>query len=554
MIDDKQNIISILEQITFLLELKGENVFKVNAFRKASGIISNIEGDIADRYEEGTLATVPGIGKGILSVIEDYFSLGYSQTYKDLLMEVPEGLIELNKIRGLGPKKALTLYNDFNILNPKMLEDACRSKEIAKIKGFTDKSAEKLLEELEFYKNSLGKIRVNIATELNSEIAEALSQIDVIEIFSVSGDFRRSMEIIEILEFVVFTNSPEIALKEIRDKLEIETLTYSEANTYKSKAKILIHLSTSLEEYNKILFSTTGSTEFIEKLKSIYPISYSTCSTEFEIFRDAGIKYIAPEMREVQIVERLNDDKFSDSDLELSAFKGCFHFHTNYSDGKNKLEEMITEAQKIGYQYFAVCDHSKASFQANGMSEERVFLQKEEIAKASDELGVTIFHGIEVDILKDGSLDFGNNFLENFDFVVASVHQRFSLNKDDMTSRMIKAVENRHTDVLGHPSGRLILERSEFEADFDKIIDACKANSVAIEINASAHRLDLDWRRIFAARDKGCIFSINPDAHRTTQLVNVNYGIKIARKAALKQSEVINCYNEDEFVKFIGRK
>jgi Histidinol phosphatase and related hydrolases of the PHP family len=188
------------------------------------------------------------------------------------------------------------------------------------------------------------------------------------------------------------------------------------------------------------------------------------------------------------------------------------------------------------------------------MSETRVFQQKEEIDKVAEEHNVKIFRGLEADILRDGSLDFGDDFLNNFDFVVASIHSRYALDKEEMTKRILKAVENPHTDVLGHPSGRILLERPEFEADFKKIIDACRANDVAIEINASPYRLDLDWRRVYYARDKGCIFSINPDAHSTSQLLNVKYGIMAARKGGMKCSEVINCFTLEEFNNFLGRK
>lgn len=551
--DDKQQILAIIDEITYLLELKGENVFKISAFKKAYSIISGIQEDLSQLFESGQLAQVKGIGKGILYVIADYFNLGYSAALREIKTEVPEGLIEINKIRGLGPKKAIQLYFEFGITNISKLENFCTSAEITKVKGFTEASAEKLIESITLYKQNQNFIRLDVAGILVDEILGIFSAFPEIEEFSVTGEYRRNLEVISTLEFVIMTQEPLSVLSELRMLLDVPDLEYSMPSSYADKINIIVHCESNNNDYCLTLYRTTGSEDFIQRY-NIQDINTNGLFSEHDVFKRFNLPYFNPEMREKELLPLIDDERFLASDLKLSDFKGCFHFHTNFSDGANTLSEMVFAGLAMGYEYFAVCDHSKASFQASGMWEDKVFKQKEVISAVAAEHKTTIFHGIEADILRDGTLDYGDEFLNNFDFVVASIHSRFSLNKEDMTARIIRAVENPHTDVLGHPSGRILLERPEFEADFDKIIDACCANNVAIEINASTYRLDLDWRRIFKARDKNCIFSINPDAHSTTQLGSVRYGIKVAGKAGMKSSEVINCYDLETFRTFLGRK
>jgi len=551
--NDKENLLRIIDRITYLFELKGENVFKINAFRKAYTILSGLQEDLALMFESGQMAELKGIGKGILSVIADYYNMGYSSALRELEDEVPPGLIEINQIRGLGPKKAVQLYYDHGVTSVQVLEQFCLSGELAKVKGFTDAGAEKLLDHIKMYKKNQTQIRLNDATRIVEEIEVVLKGCTGIELYSVSGEYRRNMEVISVLEFVILTQDQQKVLEQLKEKLGLPDLSYSEETSYGGRVKIMFHQEMNQHFFFETLYETTGSRDFVEKFH-VADSKSGEFNSEVDIFQKLGLAYISPEMREREYLPFIDDPRFSISTLSPEDFKGSFHFHTNYSDGSNTLTEMVTAASALGYEYFAVCDHSKASFQANGLREDRVFLQKEEIRNVATTLGKDIFHGIEADILKDGTLDYGDDFLINFDFVVASIHSRFSLNREEMTARIIRAIENPHTDVLGHPSGRILLERPEYEADYEKIIDACLANGVAIEINASAYRLDMDWRRLFIARDKGCIFSINPDAHSTSQLSSVKYGIKIAKKAGMRKDEIINCYSLEKFREFIGRK
>ena len=270
-------------------------------------------------------------------------------------------------------------------------------------------------------------------------------------------------------------------------------------------------------------------------------------------FQQNNLPYVAPPMREKQYFDA--PDKLRvQSDISFSDFKGLLHFHTDWSDGQNTLPEMLSEAENLGFEYAAVCDHSKSAFYANGLSKEQILKQKVEIDSLKSSQNIKIFQGIESDILNNGSLDYDNDFLLTFDFVTASIHSNFNMSKNEMTARIIKAIEAPFTDLFAHPTGRLLLRRNGYPVDIKKILDACAANDVAIEINASPFRLDLDWRNIYYAREIGCKFAINPDAHSTAGISNIKYGIMVAQKAGLQKSELINHYTEKEFISFINRK
>jgi DNA polymerase (family 10) len=299
------------------------------------------------------------------------------------------------------------------------------------------------------------------------------------------------------------------------------------------------------------LLITTGSEGFVNKMFGKKKLSGKN---EKEIFKNAKIPFIIPEMREDEFLAVKNKKLKENSDLSLDDFKGLLHWHTTWSDGRDTLETMLNEAVKLNFKYIAVCDHSKSAAYANGLKEDRILSQKEHLDKLKTQYNIKLFQGIESDILTDGSLDYPQEFLPNFDFVVASVHSRFNLDEKEMTTRIIKAVENPYTDLLGHPSGRLLLSREPYKNDTEKIIDACVANSVAVEINAHPKRLDLDWRWIYYARDKGCLFSINADAHSTSDILYLQYGVMIGRKAGLKNAEVINCFDLESFKQFLNRK
>ncbi len=549
---DKKDTITLLENIADIMDFRGENKFKVGAYRNGAISIRRFEGDFAKAVEQKELNKIKGIGKGLQAVIYEYFETGESLLYKQLRKEVPDGIEQLLGIKGLGARKINLLYNELGISNIGELEYACKENRLALLKGFGDATQNKILSEIEKLKYHSKFVLLNTAEEFADEIITKLEKIPEVLKLEVSGELRRGMEFISAISLVLLLKDRKKFLQKLKTKMEYEITGDIAAVKGYFSVPLNLHLAYSEEEYNKKLFITTGSDSFLTKLNA-EPTKLKG-NTEEEIFKSLKSPYIIPEMREEEYFKAKKRSLTASPDLDEQEFKGLLHFHTTYSDGRNTLDEMIGAAIEKGFEYAAVCDHSKAAFYANGLSEDRILKQKDEAEKMSAKKAIYVFQGIESDILADGSLDYSEDFLNNFHFVVASIHSRFSMDEAGMTARLLKAVENPYTDLLGHPSGRLLLSREPYKFDVKKIIDACAANDVAIEINSNPRRLDLDWRWIYYAREKGCLFSINPDAHSTKEIEYIKFGVIIGRKGGLTNSEVINCFDLPKFKKFLNRK
>ena len=549
---DKKQIVSLLEDISDMMEFLGENRFKVNAFRNGANTLRRMEDDLDELVQDKTLNQIKGIGKGLQAVIYEFYESGTSQLYDDLKQKVPEGISDILKIRGLGSKKVKVLYDELGISTVGELEYACNENRLALLKGFGKTTQDKILKEIEKLKFYNKFILLSTAEKLVDKILALISKLESVNKISVAGEFRRGMEIISSIDFVVLITEKKAFENELKTVVNFEHNGNKLIIKEDYNIPITFILTYSEEEYDKEFFIATGSKEFLEKLK----IDFSGISgkTEEEYFEEYRASFVIPEMREKEYFDVKDKKLLTHSDLSTNKFHGLLHFHTTFSDGRNTLEEMISEAKKEGFMYAVVCDHSKSAFYANGLTEERVLQQKQEIKTITSKIGLMVFHGIESDILQNGELDYSNDFLSNFDFVVASIHSRFSIEHDAMTNRIIKAVENPNTDLIAHPSGRLLLSREPYKFDVKKVIDACSANNVAIEINANPHRLDLDWRLIYYAREKGCLVAINPDAHSTGEIDYIKYGVMMGRKGGLMTSEVINCFSLAEFRKFLSRK
>lgn len=547
----KKETARLLATMADLMEFKGVNQFKVRAFRNGNQTLRRLEDDFEQLVKDRQLESVKGIGKGLVSVIYE-FALEEKTTALDELMDgLHDAILELFSIKGLGPKKIRAMYDELSIDSINDLEAAIEKDELSSLKGFGAKTQQKILEEVRRYQRDKNYVLFSTAREYGQKIAAALDEIDSVKEYSPVGEYRRHSEIISRLEFIVWSDAPDKAISLLKKEFE---------KARKEKDHVLIELDMcdaavffceTKKEYIKELFLKTGSAEFIEKSG----IDTGSIASEKEetIFTKENLDVVPPEMRE-ELYFSQPEKLRKPSDLELSKFKGMFHWHTTASDGNNTLEEMAKAGQEYGYEYFAVCDHSKTASYAGGLKEDDIRSQTKELERLASDKGLHIYQGIESDILKDGSLDYDNEFLKELDFVVASVHSQFNLSEEEMTARIIKAVENEHTDVLGHPTGRLLLIRNAYQIDIKKVIDACAANDVAIEINANPQRLDLDWRNIYYAREKGCRFSINQDAHATQEIEYINIGIGIAKKGGLQTKEVINCLSEKDFITFINRK
>ncbi len=541
-----------LEQIVNMLEFKGDNPFKINAFKNGANAVRRMGDELDKVIEENRLNGIKGIGKGLQSVIYEFYEKGNSALYNELKNEFPSGIEEIFKVRGLGPKKIKILYDELGISSIGELEYACKENRLALLKGFGKATQVKILSELEKLKYYDNFILLNTAEKYVSQIKKLLSDFRSIDKLEISGQFRRGMEIISAIQIVIQISDEEQFFNQFEEQFSYEKEGHRLVLKENYPIPIFLHITENITDFTKELFLTTGSDEFLEELK----VSFAELSgrSEEEIFNKMRAPYVIPEMREKEYFSIKDKKLRSNSRLSLNNFKGLLHFHTVSSDGRNTLAEMINKGKELGFEFAAVCDHSKSAFYANGLSEERILKQTKEIRQLTSEKGFRIFQGIESDILHDGRLDYDDDFLNNFDFVVASVHSRFSMNEEEMTSRMIKAIENPVTDLLGHPSGRLLLSREPYKFNVKKVIDACSRNQVAIEINANPHRLDLDWRMIYYAREKGCLFSVNPDAHSVGDISLIEYGIKIARKGGLQPEEVINCFKIEDFINYLKRK
>ncbi|MDA3859828.1 MAG: DNA polymerase/3'-5' exonuclease PolX [Melioribacteraceae bacterium] len=550
----KKEAIKQINLFADLMEFNGANSFKINAFRGAANTLRSIDEDIESMLHDGSITNIKGIGKGIQAFLYDLSDNGIVKELDELSVSIPEGIIDILQIRGLGVKKVKLIYETLGVKNINDLAEVCLSNKLSEVKGFTVKSEYTILDEIEKQSKNKLFMRYNRAEHLGAQLINKLLEFESCLKVEFTGEIRRKMEVISKIEIIYSVNSRENFKSEL-----INLYKYNELDgdgsikimQVEMGANIPVYLIlTDEKDYYSTLFTTTGSAEFMEKIDAIDDENFEN---EEQIFDTMNIPFIIPEMREQEYWNAPEQFR-TNSNLVKDNFNGMLHFHTTQSDGANTLLEMAKGALDFGYKYLAVCDHSKSAFYANGLTEERVLKQKDEIKLVSNKLGIKIYHGVESDILKDGSLDYSDEFLHNFDFLVASVHSIFGLTEEEMTSRIIKAIENPHTDVLGHPTGRLLLARDSYKLNIEKVIEACAKNDVAIEINASPHRLDLDWRNIYFARELGCKFAINPDAHSVKGIEETLFGINIARKGGIQKNEVINCYSEEKFEEYLTRK
>ncbi len=551
----KKELLNILSEIADLSEFTGANKFKVRAYRNAVNALRYFNGDFEESIKNGELLKVRGIGKGIFQTIKEIFENGYSAELMELKENTPAGIDELLQIRGMGIKKIILLNKSLGIDNLEDLSNAIEAGKLNGIKGFGEKSIEKISSEIERISSTAHLLLLDEAFETAEEIKQTLSKFSKIEKIEVSGELRRLNEVISKIDLVLLLNgdSEKELLRFIEENFGIERKEYSGDNitikiSYSDKKNIFLHIVKSKSDLNKINFLLTGSDKFVSSFTKLP----AEVDSENEVFMLNERQYVPPVVRESEASEIISQGKF-ESDLDFPGMKGLLHFHTIYSDGGNTLEEMIRAGKEKGFEYFAVCDHSKSAFYANGLTEERLIEQKEEIDILRKKLNVPIFHGIESDILKEGALDYSDEILSEFDFIIASVHSNFNLSEDEMTNRIVKAIESPYSRAIGHPTGRLLLRRGGYNLDIKKVLDACAANNTAIEINANPRRLDLDWRNYFYARERGVLFTINADAHATEHIEYTKYGVMIARKGGILKREVINYFTLEEFRKFIGR-
>ena len=576
-------IAEVFEHIAEILEIKGENPFKIRAYLNASAAISRLGENLSDIIIEGKDLNIPGIGKDLHLKIKELVETGNLAYYDELLKSVPDGLFELLKIRGLGPKKAMLLYENFNIKSAADLENALKSGKLKHIHGFGEKSIENLkksVEEFNIFKTRfLYPDALNQALMLEYYLKNTPQKI-ILDI-QTAGSLRRKMETVGDIDIVLSVAAGKEQL--FFDRLFKYPEILRTESSGETKTSIILRSGIRVdlrlvphEDFVYALHHFTGSKMHNEELRSLekangYKINeygifkrnknedesadISESKTnkievndEKEFYGVFGMQYIPPELREGagELDAALNGG--IPVLIEEKDLRGVFHIHTAYTDGKESMEAMIEECIKLGYEYAGITDHSVSAHYANGLSADELESQREYIDRLNKKYAdkIKIFKGVESDILPDGSLDYDEKTLSKLDFVIASVHSNFNLTESLMTERIVKAIKNPYTTMIGHLTGRLLLERKEYSLNIGRILDCASEYKTVIELNANPKRLDIDWRHIKSALSKNVMLSINPDAHKTEGIRFVNYGVGIARKGWAKKSDILNTRSASE--------
>ncbi|MFV0337643.1 MAG: DNA polymerase/3'-5' exonuclease PolX [Chthoniobacterales bacterium] len=569
----KTEITEIFEDIARLLEIKGENPFKIRAYTNAARTLDTFAGNLQSEIENGTLTKIDGIGKAIAEKIEILMSTGELPYYTKLRASFPPGLLELFDLQGLGGKKIKVLWDKLNVTSIDDLEGCCKDGRVAALNGFGAKTAENLLKAIEQRQQFAGKFLYGDIVGLAEDMLEELRNLPSVGQAEIAGSYRRKKEIVGDLDFIISSKKPEeVSNFFVNHPLVKQVLAHGKT---KSSAIFEPGIQCDLrvvqaEEYPFALNYFTGSKEHNIRMRSRaltrgwslneYRFSRAedtkiesekplpkNIDVEENIYHSLGLDFVPPELREDRGEFEQAESHTLPKLIEWQNLRGVFHNHTIASDGKNTLKEMAEAAAELGFQYIGVADHSKSSFQANGLDEGRLLKQVDEVAAYNAKQDViTVFSGVECDILKDGSLDFSDDVLARLDYVVASVHSSFTLSEKDMTERLIRAISNPNVKMLGHLTGRLLLSREPYTVNIPAVLDAAAETGTFIELNASRYRLDMDWRWWGLAKEKGVKCVINPDAHSVNGLQEVRLGINIARKGGLRADDVINCLPLDK--------
>jgi DNA polymerase (family 10) len=532
-----------------LLDLHGEDAFKAKSYSISAYNIDQIQTSISELSLDA-LASMKGIGQNTANKIKEIISSGKFQPLDEILAKTPNGVLEMMQIKGLGPKKIRVIWKEMGIESIGELEYACHENRLANFKGFGTKTQESILQNIRFIKDSEGfQLWAEVENTANTWI-QKLTQAFPKNQFLLTGDFYQQIPIISSIQIV--TDLPQHTLLNLWSKAPgIEITTVDQVSTIKLHGQLPIEFH--FVEAKKTAahqFQYACSPSFFQTFSERFTVVESF--SEKEIFEKNNLQYIHPALRWDAKYINLSEQNQLPQLIEKGDIKGLIHAHSTWSDGQNALIEMAEHAINKGFEYMLITDHSQSAFYANGLKPESIFKQHLEI----DQLNVNfknfkIYKGIESDILNDGSLDYSNNILDQFDLIIASVHSNLKMTEDKATQRILTAIQNPYTSILGHLTGRLLLSRAGYPIDHKTIIDACSHYNVAIEINAHPKRLDLDWEWIAYAIDKGVLLSINPDAHSLNGMDDIYYGCIVAQKGGLTKQHNISSFNRTELENFI---
>ena len=552
------DVAAVLERTADLIELTDGNPHRARAFARAARTIGDLDEPVDTRVEDGSLTEVSGIGDAMADHVGDILDSGTFPLHDELMNAIPPGLLDVLRVKGLGTKRTRRLWTELDITSLDELEEAAETDRITGLSGFGAKTQQNILENVRQLRSYESQWRLPDVRAAVSPFLDDLRALDIVHRAAPSGALRRHAQTLEQADVVVATEAPDALYDWVADRLSVDAREDDGPwiATLPEAIPLRLHVVPPAR-FGTEWWRTTGSAAHRTAFEAAHgpPEAHEE---EDDVFAAAGLAPIPPELREDRGELAAAAEKALPSLLTVDDLEGCLHNHSTYSDGSASLEAMAEAARAFGYSYFGICDHSQSLRIADGLSPEAVRQQHDEVQALNESYAQNgdafrIVHGIESDILGDGTLDYEDNILSLLDFVVASVHTGFSMTEAEATERVVRAVQNPHTRILGHPTGRLLLAREGYPLDHERVIEACAEHDVAIELNANPYRLDLDWRWVRAATDRGVLISINPDAHSTDELRNVKWGVAVGRKGWLEPSQTLNAKSLSDFRSWLRR-
>jgi DNA polymerase (family X) len=562
---DKFSIASALREIGVLLELKGENPYKVRAYENGAAAVEGIAEDIGQLVDDKRLTKVRGIGDALAAKIGELYNTGHSILLDELRSELPPGIIELSQIPGLSTKKVQALYDALGITTIGELQAACEMNAVSKVKGFGAKTEQKILEGIKEYETRDESILLLDARDLAKQLTSYFKWVPSVSAVTIAGSIRRWKETIKNINIIVTSTDPEKvfeALEKFPLVTKMETVEDSRATARLANGLRIKLVVTDAQGFPCSEFIETGSQSHIGEIQEIaaakgFSIGVNglfkgkkkvECSSEREIYENLGLPFIPPELREAngELEEVRAGNDFSDL-VQIEDIQGMTHCHSTYSDGKNSIEEMALAAEAMGMKYITITDHSPAAHYAGGVTLDQLKRQWDEIDRVQERVQIKLLRGTESDILDSGALDYPDEVLDKFDVLIGSIHSRLKMDEDQMTKRLIHCMRLPQFKIWGHALGRLVLRRPPLACRLEEVLDAAAESNVAIEVNGDPYRLDMEARWIKLARKRKIKFVISTDAHGIRDLQNLKYGVHMARRGGLSRSEVLNTLSVEQF-------
>jgi DNA polymerase (family 10) len=564
---DKKAVAQVLEQIAAFLELKGENPFRIRAFRTAARAVGSFNGDLREGLEDGSLAGTKGVGPATLQIVSEIVTTGRASMLEELREQIPPGLVEMLAISGLGVAKIRQIHEVLDIDSVPELEAAALDGRLAKLPRFGPKTSENILKGIAYLRHASAFRLLYHAADEAEGLRAALERMPGVTRAVVAGDVRRRTEVVRELVLVLAADvAPGELFKRLSQVPGIHEFAGQDDRRvtlrFAGGASAQIVVTTAVN-FGAVLVQATGSDAHLRGLAQ-HASGHEFALTGAALWRGStfvptpdepafyaalGLDFIEPELREGEgEIEAAAEHRLPRL-LQRSDLRGLLHCHTRYSDGSNTVEQIAVACRDAGYQYVGITDHSQAAAYAGGLRADDLARQADEIDEVNQRLeGIRVLKGVEADILQDGRIDFNDAVLGQLDFVIASIHTRFNMGEREMTARVLAAMDNPHLTIIGHPTGRLLLSRDPYGLDLDAVIEKAAATGVALEINADPHRLDLDWRTVRRARSRGVAISIGADAHSAAGIANVEYGVSMARKGWVGPEDVLNAAPVDAFL------